>query len=77
MEFIYKVSFYNNNRCNVSHTDMYYINPIHTRWAFNSHQISKVFYICVSINSNEYNSAIKNSLLMDNENLIENPDNLK
>ena len=43
MEFIYKVSFYDNNRCKVSHTDMYYLNPIHTRWAFNTHQITKIF----------------------------------
>ena len=63
MEFIYKVSFYDNNRCKVSHTDMYYLNPIHTRWAFNTHQITKIFYVRVSKNSNEYDSAVKNSIL--------------
>ena len=74
MEFIYKVSFYNNNRSKVSHTDMYYLNPIHTRWAFDTHQIAKIFYIRVPKNSNEYDSAVKNSILMDNEMLIQNED---
>jgi hypothetical protein len=46
---------------------MYYLNPIHTRWAFDTHQITKIFYICVSKESNEYDSAVKNSNLMENE----------
>jgi len=76
MEYIYKVSFYDNNRCKNSHTDMYYLKAEHTRWAFNTHQIAKVFYICVSKKSNEYDSAAKNSMLMDNELAIQNEENI-
>jgi len=54
---------------------MYYLNPIHTRWAFETYQIAKIFYIRVPKNSNEYESAVKNSMLMDNEILIRNEDN--
>ena len=67
MEFIYKVSFYDNNRCKVSNSNMYYSKPEHTRWAFDSHQIVKIFYIRVSEDSNEYKSALHNSKLMDNK----------
>ena len=67
MEFIYKISFYNNNRCKVSHTNMYYLKAEHTRWAFDSHQIVKIFYIRVSKDSYEYKSAVNNSMLDENE----------
>ena len=67
MEFIYKVSFYNNNRSKVSYADMYFLNPNHTKWAFDAHQITKIFYIRVSKLSNEYDSAVKSSMLADKE----------
>ena len=65
MEYIFKISFYDTRRCKTSHTDMYYLKPEHTQWAFNSYQITTVFYIKVSINSTEYKSAVKNSMLIE------------
>jgi len=47
---------------------MYYLKSEHTRWAFDSHQIVKIFYIRVSEDSNEYKSAKHNSMLVENEN---------
>jgi hypothetical protein len=67
MEYIYRISFYDTKRSRTSHTDMYYLKPEHTQWAFNPYQITKIFYIKVPINSNEYDSAVKNSMIMDTE----------
>jgi hypothetical protein len=67
MEYIYKIGFYETKRSRESHTNMYYLKPEHTHWAFNPYQITKIFYIRVPIGSNEYDSAVKNSMLMDTE----------
>ena len=67
MEYIYKIGFYETNRHRISHTDMYYLKPEHTQWAFNPYQITKIFYIQVPINSSEYEIAVKSSMLSDNE----------
>ena len=68
MEYIYKISFYENNRCKNPYSNMYYLNPEHTKWAFNTNQIAKIFYIRVPTNSNEHLSAIHNSEISDNKN---------
>ncbi len=46
---------------------MYYLKPEHTQLGFNPYQITKIFYITIPINSNEYNSAVKNYIIMDTE----------
>jgi len=65
MEHIYEIGFYETKRSRISHTTMYYLKPEHTHWEFNTYQITKICYIKVPINSNEYESAVKNSMLMD------------
>jgi hypothetical protein len=77
MEYIYRISFYDTKRSRSSHTDMYYLKPEHTQWAFNQYQITKIFYIKVPINSNEYDSAVKNSMIMDTEHICHCNTNLE
>jgi hypothetical protein len=67
MEYIYKIGFYETERSRTSHTSMYYLKPEHTQWVFDRDVITKIFYIRVPINSNEYDSAVKNSMIMESE----------
>jgi hypothetical protein len=67
MEYIYKIGFYETKRSRSSHTSMYYLKPEHTQWVFDRDVIAKIFYIRVPINSNEYDSALKNSMIMESE----------
>jgi len=66
-KYIYKMSFYNNRRCTVSHTDMYYIKEEHTRWGHDFNDgggdICRIFVIEVDEDSNQYTSALCNSSL--------------
>jgi len=65
MEYIYKIGFYETKRSRTSHTSMYYLKPEHTQWVFDRDVIAKIFYIRVPIDSNEYDSAVKNSMIME------------
>jgi hypothetical protein len=46
---------------------MYYLKPEHTQWVFDRDVIAKIFYIRVPTDSNEYDSAVKNSMIMESE----------
>jgi hypothetical protein len=64
--YIYKVSFYEDNYSNISDTDIYYLKAEHTQWAFNSNKSVKIFYIKVLNNSVEYKSAVNNFNTLEN-----------
>lgn len=62
--FIYRISWFETKKHIISHTDMYYLNPEDTYWAFEGDWDDEVFrveYICVSKDSKEYESAVNNS----------------
>jgi len=73
MKYIYKMSFYDNQRCIKSHTDMYFVKEEHTRWGHdfssfdNPREVCKIFVIEVDEDSNEYKSAVSNSRVSDKE----------
>ena len=62
MDYIYAVKSYENRRCYIPHTIMYFKNIEHTYWAFNkcpnNRDILKVEVEYVDINSKEYEMAL-------------------
>tara|TARA_R110001606_G_scaffold282330_1_gene430966 strand:- start:265 stop:1029 length:765 start_codon:yes stop_codon:yes gene_type:complete len=72
---IYKMSWYESKRHSKSHTDMYYEKEEHTRWAHFS-ELCRISVMYVTEDSNEYKSAINNSLSfmksMEDSNLLPN-----
>ena len=60
MKYIYKMSFYDSDRCIKPHTNMYYLKEEHTRWG-HDRDLCRIFVIKVNEDSNEYSSALHNS----------------
>ena len=71
MKYIYKMSWYDNQRCIKSNTDMYFAKEEHTRWGHNwssvddPREVCKIFVIEVDEDSNEYKFAVTNSRIRD------------
>lgn len=64
MEHIYRASWFDNKRCRVSHTDVYYLKAEHTHWIHERcwcPQVVKVEYIAVEKDSDYYKMAVNNS----------------
>jgi len=63
------MSFYDSDRCIKSHTNMYFVKEEDTRWGHDwyDHEhprnVCKIFVIEVDEDSNEYKSAVSNSLV--------------
>lgn len=66
MEHIYRISWFNNARCRQSHTAMNYLKAEHTHWVHERcwfPEVVRVEYIAVDKDSNDYKSAVHNSLI--------------
>jgi len=64
IEFIYKLSWFKNNRCLNSHTDMYVLTSEETKWVFETEDWFldkvRVEYIMVKKNTRFHQSALSN-----------------
>tara|TARA_B110000285_G_C14967779_1_gene534973 strand:+ start:305 stop:826 length:522 start_codon:yes stop_codon:yes gene_type:complete len=73
VKYIYKMSWFDTKRHLISDTDMYFAEEEHTRWGqnwikgCNGSDICKIFVIQVTICSDEYRMAVKNSANRNNK----------
>lgn len=63
-KFIYKMSWFESKRHRISHTDMYYLREEDTRWGWEDPLCKISVFRCYE-KSNEYDSAVNNSKIMD------------
>ena len=70
MKFIYKISWFETKRHTKSHTNMYFENPEHTKWVFETNDwfndLVKVEYIMVGEDTMFYKCAVESSNLHSN-----------
>jgi len=70
-KFIYKMSWFESKRHRISHTNMFYLREEDTRWG-HENQLCKILVFKCCVKSNEYDSAVNNSKIIDEKRICKN-----